>query len=103
MFLYAAHNLFNDQQHAAGYQLLKCIRAFRDLDMFASFEVHTEDTLVAGHTALKAFHDLMAVISLSWYSLWQVEEFIHLQEYLRMTTVSLMIQSQNWLLILILI
>lgn len=69
MFLYAAHNLFNEQQHSTGYQLLKCICAFQDLDMFASFEVHTEDTLVAGHTALKAFHDLMAVTSLSWWYL----------------------------------
>lgn len=64
MFLYAAHNLFNEQQHPVGYQLLKCICAFRKLDMFASFEVHTEDTLVAGHAALKTFHDLMMVRSL---------------------------------------
>jgi len=65
MFLYAAHDLFNEQQHPTGYQLLKCIRAFRDLDMFASFEIHTEDTLLAGQTALKVFHDLMMVITLS--------------------------------------
>jgi hypothetical protein len=69
MFLYAAHHLFNNEQNPTGYQLLKCIRAFRDLDMFASFEVHTEDTLVAGHAALQAFHDLMGVISLFWYCL----------------------------------
>ncbi|KIJ58540.1 hypothetical protein HYDPIDRAFT_184182 [Hydnomerulius pinastri MD-312] len=59
LLLFAAHPIFNQREHPVGYQLLKCIRAFVDLDSYTALEVHTEETLAAGRAALKAFAELM--------------------------------------------
>ncbi|KAH7919486.1 hypothetical protein BV22DRAFT_1075186 [Leucogyrophana mollusca] len=59
LLIFAAHDIFIVSQNDLGHLLLQCIRAFVDVDMFAAFEVHTEETIAAGRVALQVFSDLM--------------------------------------------
>jgi hypothetical protein len=38
-----------------------CLRSFSIVDLFLSFEVHTDETLLAGRKELKRFEHLMKV------------------------------------------
>ncbi|KAG1877636.1 hypothetical protein DFJ58DRAFT_712346 [Suillus subalutaceus] len=42
-----------------GYLLLRCIRYYIELDIYALFEVHTEETIAAGRATLDTFSELM--------------------------------------------
>jgi hypothetical protein len=48
------------------YLLLKALRCFIEVDIYASLEVHTENTIVSGRGKLTHFYELMNVsLSLS--------------------------------------
>jgi len=49
------------QQHPDGYALLKALRAYLNLTIYARFNVHTMETIVAGEKALEAFSVSMKV------------------------------------------
>ncbi|KIK76219.1 hypothetical protein PAXRUDRAFT_782743 [Paxillus rubicundulus Ve08.2h10] len=57
--IFAAYPIINQQEHPVTYHLLKCMQAFIDLDIYTALEVHTEETLAAGHAALKTFSEMM--------------------------------------------
>jgi hypothetical protein len=59
--LFATHNILTPESSPAGYHLLKCIRSYLDLDMYASLEVHTEETISAGRDELLNFGALLNV------------------------------------------
>lgn len=44
-----------------GHRLLRCIRAYVELDLLASFEVHTEDTIKRGRAVANRFAKLANV------------------------------------------
>jgi hypothetical protein len=46
-----------------GILLLRCIRAYVELDMLASFEIHTDRTIAWGRGVLKTFAKLAEVSS----------------------------------------
>ncbi|KAG1867513.1 hypothetical protein C8R48DRAFT_747364 [Suillus tomentosus] len=59
MAIFAAQRILRRSQSKLGHLLLRCIHHYIDLDMYAGFEVHTEDTISAGRQALREFSALM--------------------------------------------
>jgi hypothetical protein len=50
------------QRHPDGYALLKALRAYLNLTIYARFNVHTMETIAAGEKALEVFSALMKVL-----------------------------------------
>jgi hypothetical protein len=67
MAIFAAQRILRRSQSKLGYLLLRCIRHYIDLDIYAGFEVHTEGTISAGRQALRDFSVLMEVSYASQY------------------------------------
>ncbi|KAG2092954.1 uncharacterized protein F5147DRAFT_747983 [Suillus discolor] len=59
LVLFTAQDILCQSQSKLGYLLLRCIRYYIEFDIYASFEVHTEDTIAAGRAALNKFSELM--------------------------------------------
>ncbi len=55
--------MIDRQQHPDGYALLKALRAYLNLTMYARFNVHTMETIASGEKALEAFSVAMKVCS----------------------------------------
>ena len=47
-----------------GYLLLKALRCYLEVDIYASLEVHTEETIASGREKLAHFYELITVSSL---------------------------------------
>jgi hypothetical protein len=56
--LFVLHNVLTDQR---GFLLLKCLRSYIELDMYASLEVHTAQTIADGRAELQNFSKLLTV------------------------------------------
>ncbi|KAG1849526.1 hypothetical protein F4604DRAFT_1883786 [Suillus subluteus] len=51
MIVYATHDILTEADCPIGYLLLRCVRLYIELDMYASLEVHTAETISSGrHT-----------------------------------------------------
>jgi hypothetical protein len=60
--VFAAHDLLpNTDECKIAYLLLRCIRAYLEVDLYAALEVHTTETIAAGRKALQYFSELMNV------------------------------------------
>ncbi|THH10264.1 hypothetical protein EW146_g8426 [Bondarzewia mesenterica] len=59
IIIFASHNIFDAWSNKQEYLLLQCIRSYFVLDMYAAFDVHTDDTIAAGEQALLKFEDLI--------------------------------------------
>ncbi|KDQ33978.1 hypothetical protein PLEOSDRAFT_1033035, partial [Pleurotus ostreatus PC15] len=57
--LFAAHNILTRQVDHAGYILLKCMRCYINLRMYAGLHVHTSDTILAGREEVKQLSVLL--------------------------------------------
>ncbi|KAF8884263.1 hypothetical protein CPB84DRAFT_1750433 [Gymnopilus junonius] len=55
LLLYAAYDILTAKESPAGYALLKVLRSFLDLHMYASLTLHFESMTKAGETALLDF------------------------------------------------
>jgi hypothetical protein len=55
------HNIFTKEKTARGYLLLKLMRSYLELDMYASLTVHTESTIKKGREELLTFEKLLHV------------------------------------------
>jgi hypothetical protein len=55
------YNLFDPWTCRSTYLLLRCLRSYLELDLYASFEVHTADTIEAGRKELLRFSSLVKV------------------------------------------
>ena len=57
--IFITHNSFSvDTQE---YLLLKVLRCYIEIDLYASFEVHTDQTIMAGREKVAQFYKLMEV------------------------------------------
>lgn len=61
IILFLVHQHFNRTEDPTGYLLLRCIRSYIEIDMYAALEVHTEDTIAAGEKELRKFAELIKV------------------------------------------
>ncbi|KAG1867364.1 hypothetical protein F4604DRAFT_1881653 [Suillus subluteus] len=60
LLTFAAHAvLLNAGESKLAYLLLRCIRAYLEVDWYAALEVHTTKTIAAGRAALQEFSELM--------------------------------------------
>ncbi|KAG1779158.1 hypothetical protein EV702DRAFT_1178670 [Suillus placidus] len=55
MILYAAHDVVTEENCLLGYLLLRCIRLYIEVDMYASLDVHTSNTIREGRNAVEIF------------------------------------------------
>ncbi|KAG0696460.1 hypothetical protein DFH29DRAFT_984607 [Suillus ampliporus] len=55
MVIYAVHTIITEDKCPLGYLLLRCIHLFLKVNMYASLEVHTTDTIRTGRHAVQAF------------------------------------------------
>ncbi|KAG1862822.1 hypothetical protein DFJ58DRAFT_715227 [Suillus subalutaceus] len=55
MVIHATHAILTKDECPLGYLLLRCIRLFLELDMYAALQVHTTETISAGRHAIQAF------------------------------------------------
>jgi hypothetical protein len=53
MFIFTSHNVLTESASPLGYRLLVCLRAYLELTMWESLEVHTAETITAGREAVK--------------------------------------------------
>jgi len=61
MILYAAHDVVTEEDCPLGYLLLRCIRLYIEVDMYASLEVHTSDTIREGRNVVQMFSVFLKV------------------------------------------
>jgi hypothetical protein len=61
MVIFATHNIITHSEHPAGYLLLKVLRSYIALDMYAALEVHTAVTIAAGRKELLRFSKALKV------------------------------------------
>ncbi|KAG1856136.1 hypothetical protein F4604DRAFT_1883164 [Suillus subluteus] len=60
LIVFAAHDILpNTDKCKIAYLLLRCIRAYLEVDLYAALEVHTTETIAAGCEALQSFSELM--------------------------------------------
>ncbi|KAG1725030.1 hypothetical protein EDB19DRAFT_1644239 [Suillus lakei] len=55
MVIYAAHTIVTEDECPISYLLLRCIRLFLEVNLYAALEVHISDTIHAGRHAVQAF------------------------------------------------
>ena len=53
MFIFTSHNVLTESASPLEYRLLACLRAYLELTMWESLEVHTAETIAAGREAVK--------------------------------------------------
>lgn len=54
IFLFAAQAVLgSDHKESAGYLLLKCLRSYLNVRMYADLDLHTERTIAAGQKELQ--------------------------------------------------
>jgi len=61
MLPFVAHNILTESTSPEGYRLLKCARAYLNVDMYASLEVQTSETIAAGRRELAYFSKVLKV------------------------------------------
>ena len=59
--IYGAYNILTEEDSEEGYLVLRIIRSYLELDMYASLTIHTEVTLAAGREELLRYSDLIKV------------------------------------------
>lgn len=64
LLIYVAHTMLTEDDNPLGYLLLRCLRSYLVVDMFAALVVLTEDTIAAGRAELRVFSGLIQVCGL---------------------------------------
>lgn len=64
--IFVLHSVFEDDPTA--YLLLRALRSYIEVDIYASFEVHTEKTIASGRERLGQFFELIGVSLLYLYT-----------------------------------
>ncbi|KAG1741895.1 uncharacterized protein EDB91DRAFT_1237102 [Suillus paluster] len=59
MMIYATHDILTERDCPLGYLLLRCVRLYLELDMYASLEVHTAETISSGHHTHRMFSAIL--------------------------------------------
>lgn len=55
------HNILMEDDSPLGYLLLRCVRLYLEVDIYAALEVHTTDTISEGRSAVQALTAFMKV------------------------------------------
>ncbi|KAF9060741.1 hypothetical protein BDP27DRAFT_1452568 [Rhodocollybia butyracea] len=55
LFLFGAHNVVPETKNKAGYTLLKVMRKYINVIMYAGLDVHTTDTMILGRDSITSF------------------------------------------------
>ncbi|KAG1890839.1 hypothetical protein F4604DRAFT_1888578 [Suillus subluteus] len=59
MIIYATHNILTEDKSPLRYLLLRCVRLYLEVDIYAAFEVHTTVMISEGRSAVQALTALM--------------------------------------------
>ncbi|KAG1833209.1 hypothetical protein F4604DRAFT_2019034, partial [Suillus subluteus] len=59
LIVFAAHDVIDRTSHALPYLLLRCIRQYVNVDMYAALKVHTSETIAEGRRAIQEFTRLL--------------------------------------------
>ncbi|KAG1808410.1 uncharacterized protein BJ212DRAFT_1303023 [Suillus subaureus] len=59
LIIFSAHDVIDRATHALPYLLLRCICEYVNIDMYATLEVHTSETIAVGRQAIKEFTQLL--------------------------------------------
>jgi len=59
--IFASQNVLTRSDSPEGYFMLRLLRSYLELDMFAGLEVHTTKTIAAGRRELLQFSSLIEV------------------------------------------
>jgi hypothetical protein len=59
--IFITHDILTNEKYPHGYLILQLLRSYHILDMYASLEVHTAETLEEGEEALKHYSAIMKV------------------------------------------
>ncbi|KAF9490004.1 hypothetical protein BDN71DRAFT_1525388 [Pleurotus eryngii] len=62
IILFACHNILTKEEDEVGYLLLRCLRAYMNMRMYAGLRLHTEETISAGREAVEEFSALLQYI-----------------------------------------
>jgi hypothetical protein len=62
VLVFVAHNIIT-MSDKVGWWLLRALRSFTIVDLYLSFEEHTQDTIDAGRRELKRFEEYMQVLA----------------------------------------
>jgi hypothetical protein len=62
VLVFVVHNIIMTSDKV-GWWLLRAVRSFTIVDLYLSFEEHTQDTIDAGQQELKRFGEYMEVLS----------------------------------------
>ncbi|KAK1220495.1 hypothetical protein PQX77_016730 [Marasmius sp. AFHP31] len=60
MFPFAAECLIPEEKDPAGYQLLKCVRAYVNVMMYSGLHIQTETTMTKGRACIQTLHSLLS-------------------------------------------
>jgi hypothetical protein len=73
--------VLSEAESPLGYLLLRCLRSYLVIDMYAGLEVHTTETIAAGRAEVLNFSSLMKVNVLICAHGWTVWTNFLIQEY----------------------
>lgn len=59
-----AYNVIPEKENKAGYTLLKVMRKYINMIMYADLNVHTSDTMAAGRNSIEDFINTLQVCSI---------------------------------------
>lgn len=59
--IFGAYNVLSADNSPEGFLLLRIMRSYLELDMYASLTMHTEATLATGRAELKTYDSLVQV------------------------------------------
>jgi hypothetical protein len=63
IIIFALHNVLDETSDPQGYRLLKLLRSYLELDMWADLDVHTSATLESAEDELLRFSALLKASS----------------------------------------
>ncbi|KAF9059913.1 hypothetical protein BDP27DRAFT_1495856, partial [Rhodocollybia butyracea] len=87
LFLFAAYSVTTEKENKAGYTLLKVMRKYINMIMYADLNVHTSDTMTAGRDSIEDFISTLQVYVTqtadrekpkAWNSVIKIHYFRHL-------------------------
>jgi len=91
--IYGAQNILTKETSPEGYLVLKIIRSYLELDMYASLTLHTETTLAAGREELQRYSDLIKVYLIGSY--FKIGSLTWIKSFVRNISSAFLIQSHG--------
>lgn len=74
--LYVIHDIWERNEKSEGYLFARLFRKYLELDIYMSFDLHTEDSILSAENTLKAFGELLLVSVLLFLSLFDLKHLL---------------------------